>query len=159
MYQHTENLRGVHGKELEIRCNAVAAAVLLPASAVLAMPEIAEVNGTKEWTLEELSSVARPYHVSREAMARRLVTLGKLSSAHYQSIRVTLIERKKKATSSEGGGPPHFETLLRNLGPTYVRAVLTARQRGLISESRLGDYIFGRVQHAPSMAEKLGVDL
>ena len=62
--------------QLEARCNAVAAEILMPAADVLASLVVAEHRPGSTWSIAELLEGAKPYGVSVEAFLRRLVTLG-----------------------------------------------------------------------------------
>src|SRR5438034_6264295 len=68
-------------RQLEARCNAIAAAILMPADAVLARPEvIARERDRTSWDYESLAAAAAPFGSSAEAMLRRLVTLGRVDA-------------------------------------------------------------------------------
>jgi Zn-dependent peptidase ImmA (M78 family) len=144
----------------EAFCNALAAAVIIPRESLLARPPVAAAPIDKAWSLDDLGELAKPFGVSREAMLRRLLTLKKTTPEHYKRTRALLNESYRlPAKAKQSGGPPTAVLLLRNLGETYVRSVITARNRGYITDSRLADYIFAKLQHAGGMAEQLGMPL
>src|SRR5664280_2407889 len=66
-------------RRLEARCNAVAAAILMPRELVLAISEVGARRYTPDaWSYEALRAAAAPFGVSAEAFLRRLVTLDRV---------------------------------------------------------------------------------
>ena len=78
---------------LERYCNAVAAAALMPKSWLLSEILMLEEAGAKiSWDDDQLKTLALRFGVSREALLRRLLTLGKTTQAFYESKRAGFLE-------------------------------------------------------------------
>ena len=74
-------------RQLEARCNAVAAEILMPAPELLSSTVVAEHAPGTSWSLTELLEGAKPHGVSVEAFLRRLVTLRLATLAEYRLFR------------------------------------------------------------------------
>jgi Zn-dependent peptidase ImmA (M78 family) len=68
---------GAPNPAIERVCNAVAAAALMPREWLLSEPLVVHKGATKTWDDDELEALALRFGVSREALLRRLLTLGK----------------------------------------------------------------------------------
>jgi Zn-dependent peptidase ImmA (M78 family) len=143
--------------KVERFCNAVAAAVLMPASQVLAL---LGDRGKRDWTLDELGLLAKPFCVSREALLVRLVTLGRASQQHYLALRSQFREeylRFKQSQRKDGdGGPSPAVMAIRNLGRPFVRLVLDAYEGDRIDLSTVSDYLGVKLRHLPRIRELAG---
>jgi hypothetical protein len=72
-------------RRLEARCNAIAAEILMPESAVLAQPEVrAHEHDRDGWDYSSLAAAAPPFGVSAEAFLRRLLALGRVDTVFYR---------------------------------------------------------------------------
>lgn len=125
---HTEGLCDViadahpstQDRSLEARCNAIAAAVLMPADVVRARPEVIVRSETpSSWDYESLRPVAAHFGVSAEAFLRRLSTLGIVPVEVYRQRRAEFIaahedeaERARSAGAATGTAIPS-ETSVR----------------------------------------------
>ena len=134
---------------IEAFCNAVAGNALVPADALLAeLPH----QHSHDWGMDELEALSSQFSVSREAVLRRLLTLGRTTPAHYDAMRVRFQEetrrlsegRKKKESA---GGPPPSVMAVRNLGRPYIRLVLSAYSRERIDLSSVSDYLGVKLKH------------
>lgn len=149
---------------VEAFCNRVAAAALLPRDALVGEPELASRGPRATYDDEELLSLANRYSVSREALLRRLVDLGKASNAFYQerrrdyAARFKASQRKAKAEAKaeerDGGPLPHVLTLKYN-GRLFSRIVLSAYQREAITAADAWDYLKLRPKHFDRLQAEL----
>lgn len=129
----------------EVWCNAVAAAVLVPKSRILAEPEVTEES--QGWPDETLDAVGKRYGVSREVVFRRLVTLKKATHEEYGSRRKAFLafyaqlrEAEKEAMKAKEGAPSYYRVTASKLGRSFTRMVLDAYDVGgltLASTSRI----------------------
>lgn len=134
---------------IEVFCNAVAGNVLVPAEALLAdLPH----QRSHAWDMEELEILASRFSVSREVILRRLLSLGRTTTAHYETMRARfqeesrgLSEERKKKESA--GGPPPSVMAVRNLGRPYIKLVLSAYSRERIDLSTVSDYLGVKLRH------------
>ncbi len=140
--------------KVERFCNAVAAAVLMPANKLLAMLGDKQV---REWTLDELGLLTKPFYVSREAMLVRLITLGRASQRQYVALRPQFREEYQRFKESQrkdgGGGPSPAVMALKNLGRPFVRLVLDAYEDDRIDLSTVSDYLGVKLRHLPRIRE------
>lgn len=138
----------------EAFCNAVAAAALMPASEILAiLPE----QRTRAWTMDELAELAKPFRVSREAMLRRLVTLGRATRGHYFAMRSKFIEEyqqyRQDQKSDGDGGPSPAVMAVRNLGKPFVELVFGAYAEDRIGLATVSDYLGVKLKHLPRIRD------
>jgi Zn-dependent peptidase ImmA (M78 family) len=135
-------------------CNAVAAAALMPAAAILAAIRQRQRH---DWTMDELGQVAPLFHTSREALLLRLVTLGLATPQHYRAMRPLFREeflRFKQTQKSDGGGGPSPAVMaFRNLGRPFVQLVLDAYEADRIDLSTASDYLGVKLRQLPRLRE------
>jgi Zn-dependent peptidase ImmA (M78 family)/transcriptional regulator with XRE-family HTH domain len=100
-------------RALEARCNAIAAAILMPRELVLTNSEVrARQAHPDSWDYNSPKQAAAAFSVSAEAFARRLLTLGIISLAFYQGTTCGIPHGLHKR-----GGPIGDRT--RRLVPNY----------------------------------------
>lgn len=107
-------------------CNAVAAATLMPQDWLLKEPLALAKGAQTSWRDEELDALCFRFGVSREAVLRRLLTLGRTTQAFYdskraefQQIYAQLDERKEPSE----GGPKYHQVVLSQLGRTFTQLI------------------------------------
>lgn len=146
-------------RQLEARCNALAAAILMPAREVLNRPEVvARVNQRESWSYESLRGAAAPFGVSAEAFLRRLLTLGRVTAAFYQVRRVEFLrayEDEEARTRVSGGD--WYRNTVRDLGKGYVRRVADAHRRRIIDSYTAASYLNVKVGQIDRLAESAAV--
>lgn len=139
---------------IEIFCNRVAAAILLPEGAFSQEEVVHQAPDSYEgWSQEELRELADKYGVSQEVTLRRLLTLGKTSPAFYQMMRHQFLETYGQPKNTTGFAPYH-RVRVRDLGKPYVRLVLEAYQRDEINASEVSDYLGVNLKHLPKITEE-----
>lgn len=154
------DLAPTHGTSESARvesfCNAVAAAVLMPAAQV---QQLVPAARPREWTLDELGDLSQSFRVSREAMLVRLVTLGRATQQYYATMRSRFREeylRFKESQKSDGdGGPSPAVMAVRNLGRPFVRLVLNAYEGDRIGLATASDYLGVKVRHLGRIREMI----
>lgn len=131
-------------EQVEVYCNRVARALLVPAEALLATPRVAAAQGAQEWDEETVGSLAAEFSVSREVILRRLLILGRTTDAFYERKRVEYLaqyaERVTKPREVGGFASPS-RLSLRDNGRQYTRLVLAALERERITEADVSDYL------------------
>jgi Zn-dependent peptidase ImmA (M78 family) len=146
-------------RQLEARCNGIAAAILMPIHDVLIRPEVvARANRQDSWTYESLRSAAAPFGVSAEALLRRLLTLGRVDTAFYQARREEFLrayDDEESRTRVSGGN--WYRNMVRDLGKGYVRHVADAHRRRTISSFTAASYLNVKVEQIPRLAVTAGV--
>jgi Zn-dependent peptidase ImmA (M78 family) len=139
-------------RRLEVRCNAIAANILMPAAAVLGSESVREHGPEHLWTLDELIDAAKPFGVSVESFLRRLVTLGRVPLAQYTTFREARSEEDLRGDKSSGGS--FYLTKARDLGKAYVRTVVGARERNVIDSATAAAFLDVKVNQIAKLAEK-----
>ena len=141
----------------EVFCNRVAAAVLMPRAALEAETAVLRHRPGAEWEDDELRILADRYGASREAVLRRLVTIGKATMAHYLRKREEFLRIYAEQMGSRTGFAPYHRVKVRDLGRSYVRIVLEAYHREEIGASDLADSLGVKLKHVAKIeAEVLG---
>ncbi len=95
-------------ERVEVYCNRVAGAILVPRDGLLAHPRLARAGGPRDWSDEEIQELADHFAVSRETIARRLVIVGWATEAFYDRKREAYLVqyRARTVTAREGFAPP-----------------------------------------------------
>ena len=146
---------------VEMWCNATAAAVLMPASSFVEEDGVSE-SRIRVWSDEELAELSGKYSVSREAVLRRLVTLKRASEAFYRAKREEFLaayqdrrEEERARRRDSTGGPPPYRMVVRDRGRPYVRLVLDAYHREVITPSSLSALLGMKLRHLASLEREL----
>lgn len=151
-------------KRIETWCNAVAAATLIPASAFLDN-EVVGPPGVREWDDAVLSQLSTRWGASQEAIVRRLVTLGRASEAFYRIKRrqyqeaydaQRAEEQARRRASTSRGGPPPYRMAIRDRGRPYVRMVLDAYHRDVLSPSSTSQLLSLKLKHLQALEHEVG---
>lgn len=142
-------------RQLEARCNAIAAAILMPAQDVLNQPEVtARVNKQHLWDYPALKEAAARFGVSAEAYLRRLVTLGRVSLSFYQQKRPEFLQayEEEESRRKKPGSGSFYRTTVRDLGKGYVRQVTDAHRRRVIDSYTAATYLNVKVGQLKKLA-------
>jgi Zn-dependent peptidase ImmA (M78 family) len=112
--------------------------------------------------IDQLARVAADFKVSQSAVAIRLRDLGMISQEQLDeqlAIAARLAEerreRDRERSRDSGGGPPHYRTQLRNLGPTYVGLVLDALHSNEISPVDASYFLESKLSTIDQMEQEL----
>lgn len=140
---------------VEIFCNAVAGAALVPAEILLYQPEVIAGKGPS-WTDQETSALATRFGVSREVVLRRLLTLGRTTETFYQQKRHQyLAEYRHEQESVQGGPVPQHRLVLALAGPLFVRTVLSNYYQNNLTASDVSELLGLRLKHLPKLESEL----
>lgn len=148
---------------IEVYCNKVAAAALLPRDHFLGEDIVrARGTGVSVWSDEELSELADRYSVSRLAVARRLLTFGRASQAFYRGKHAQYdaeyVERKKREKEKNKGKEfrlnPARDTVLDN-GKPYVRLVINNYHQDRITLSEVSGYLGVKIKHLSRIENRI----
>ena len=133
-------------------CNAVAAAALMPKDWLLSEHLVRQKGDVKTWSNDELEALALRFGVSREAMLRRLVTLGKSTPAFYEQMRPTfLAEYDALAEKKSTGGPPQHLQVLSQLGRAFTRLVFEGYHDRRLTLRDVANHFNMQVKLVPEM--------
>ena len=125
----------------------------MPRDALLAHPRLARVDGPREWSDQEIRELADHFAISREAIVRRLVIVGRATEAFYDREREAyLVQYRARAVKAREGFAPPFRLVLRDNGRQYTRLVLDALDREQITLADVSDYLGVRIKHLEKIA-------
>jgi Zn-dependent peptidase ImmA (M78 family)/DNA-binding XRE family transcriptional regulator len=150
-------------QEVEVFCNHVAAAALMPRERFLGEDILQLRFGRAEWADDELEELAKVYSVSREAVVRRLLTFDRTTEDFYQRKREQYHaerelrkarERAKLQEQEYRPNPPR--DAVSNYGKPFIRLVLNNYYQDHITLSDVSSYLGLRVRHVPKIEQTLG---
>jgi Zn-dependent peptidase ImmA (M78 family)/DNA-binding XRE family transcriptional regulator len=162
---HVDAARPPEDQRVEVFCNCVAAAVLMPRIDLLAERAVADHDGPPDdWSDEVIAELARNYGVSREALLRRLLTFALTTQAFYRAkraeyrdefLRQRERERERNKSSSEtfARNPPR--DALTNFGRPFVRLVLESYYQERMTLSDVSGYLGVRTRHIPTLEQNI----
>lgn len=153
-------------QKVEVFCNAVAAAALMPKERLLGLPEVQQRGMlTTDWTEEELHEMANTFGVSRIAILRRLLTFKLTTQSFYakkarQWNKEWLAAQKSEKQAIKDSGRP-FATnppmnVFYELGRPFVRLVLDSLHANQMTLHEASGH-FGnlRVRHFPKLEQQI----
>ena len=135
-------------QRIEVFCNHVAGAALLPASSLLRQPETPR-ELVQQIPDDALNALARRYGASEETVVRRLLILRRVTLDFYRHKRKAYQlrhESLRKGRQTAGFAPPFTLALARN-GRLFARLVLEAYDEERITASDLSEYLSVRFKH------------
>jgi len=141
-------------ESVEVFCNHVAGALLVPSAALLADQRVAGQRG-REWPEATIVALADAFAVSREVILRRLLILGRTTDAFYEAKRREYLAQYAQLARRQAGPVPVFRLALRNNGRHYTGLVLDAYQREQITSADVSDYLGVRLKHLDLIAGAL----
>lgn len=145
-------------RRVELFCNRVAAAILVPRDELIASSVVRGHRG-EAWIPQDLSRLVRRFGgVSEEALLLRMVGLRLASQQFYDERREAVAEHfaQQRARDVEDGGfvPPH-RVAMAALGPTFTRLVLEGFDREKISASDVADFLGMRLKHLDEVRNEM----
>lgn len=124
----------------------------MPREWLLNEPLVLQKGAVKTWDDEELEALALRFGVSREALLRRLLTLGKTTQAFYERKRAAfLAEYAELAEKKSTGGPEYPIQVLSQLGRTFTRLVFQGYHERRLTLRDVANYFNMQVQLVPEM--------
>ncbi len=138
-------------QRIEVFCNAVAGATLVPRGQFLDEPAVQRNERDADWDDASIQDLADRYGVSREVILRRLLVNERISNALYSAAVNRIREEYARAAESErreGFAPPH-RVAVSSAGPMFVKLVLNSYHGELITASDVADFLDVRLKHLP----------
>lgn len=138
----------------EYFCNQVAAATLMPGRDLLA--QVGNEDDIGVWSDEQLRQLSARYHVSREALLLRLVSIGKARQAFYERKKHQFEEeyrQRAEAQKPESGGGDYYRLKVRDLGRRYIADVLSAYDNEDISSRDVTQYLGVQLGQLPRLED------
>ena len=151
-------------QRIEVFCNSVAAAALIPHDVLLAEPRVvAQGVRSATWSDAEIGDIARNFNVSREAVLRRLLTLNRTTENFYRQKRSQYIteylasqkRKKEKAAETEVKRNMPQETV-SNFGKRFVNMLLDNYHQDRMTLSEISGYLGLKVKHVAKLEEVAG---
>lgn len=151
-------------QRVEVFCNHVAAAALIPRERFLAEDILHWRSGRAEWDDREIEELAKVYSVSREAVVRRLLTFDRTSESFYRRKRSQYAAEEKARRAKEQAklqeqeyrpNPPR--DAVSNYGKPFIRLVLNNYYQDRITLSDVSSYLGLRVRHVPKIEQTVGL--
>lgn len=154
-FETSENA-GTGDEHVEIYCNRVAAATLMPREALLNQREVASRPGRVEWPDSVLEAISRNWSVSREVVLRRLLTLNRTTSDFYNAKRAEFVQYYRHLQSRRQGGfaPIHRQIMAHN-GARFIRLVLGAYYDHRITASEVSGLLRMKLNHLSNLESEL----
>jgi Zn-dependent peptidase ImmA (M78 family) len=148
--------------DVEVFCNRVAGATLVPRDWLLEEDLVRQQTGSK-WSDDDLELLGQRYRVSREVMLRRLLILGRTTLDFYRRRRKELreefeaqqadaLQRKLRGTDRGGFVTPDRK-VVSAAGALFVRLVLSSYHQEKITANDLSRYLEVRLKHVPNIEQ------
>jgi Zn-dependent peptidase ImmA (M78 family)/transcriptional regulator with XRE-family HTH domain len=159
----TDERRPAEDQAIEVFCNRVAAAALMPSDWVLSEPSVIARGALSQgWEDDEISDLARSFGVSREALLRRLLQLNRTTEAFYRAKRDKYlaefearqrIEREKTAGQEIPRNIP--QETLSNLGRPLISVVLDSYNQDKLTLSDVAGLLGVKTKHVPRIEQNM----
>jgi Zn-dependent peptidase ImmA (M78 family) len=141
-------------RRVEVFCNQVAAAALVPMRDLLA-DDVIRAHAGASWSDEELQRVARRFSASRFVVLRRLLTAGRTTTAFYRTKHQEWVAAARAQSIKQEGGPPPDRAAVAERGQTFCRLVLQSYYQDQITLSDVSEYLGIRLKHLPKIEHAL----
>lgn len=150
-------------QRVEVFCNKVAAAALMPKLQFLSQPTVGNAPpGRREWSDEEIGTLAKAFSVSREAVVRRLLTLERTTDEFYRQKRAqylqeyAAIQARKRQQENKKPIPRNvpLETV-SSVGRPLLRLLMSQYHSRRLSLSEVSGFLGVKVRHLPHIEDTL----
>ncbi len=143
-------------REVEVFCNRVAGAVLVPRAELLSHPIIARHRRRTDLEEKQIRDLSQRFRVSREVILRRLLIADQITQRFYDTKREEY-DREfeiERASSSTGFAPPHV-IALSAAGHRYANLVLRGYRQKRITAADVAEFLGVRLKHLPRIEASL----
>jgi Zn-dependent peptidase ImmA (M78 family)/transcriptional regulator with XRE-family HTH domain len=153
----TDAARPPEDQALEVFCNRVAAAALMPREGFLQHHLVAAKPVSRaQWTDDEISELARSFNVSREAALRRLLVFGYTTEAFYRRKKQQYDEEYAAAKARQKARADEVrrnmpQEIVSNLGRPLVTMVLAHYHQDRLTLSDVAGYLGIKAKHVPKV--------
>jgi Zn-dependent peptidase ImmA (M78 family)/DNA-binding XRE family transcriptional regulator len=153
-------LRPPREQAIEVFCNHVAGAALVPMAALLGHRFVAGVRGPQDWADEILDALARDFSVSHEVVLRRLLIGGRTTQDFYARkrreylARFARLEEIEKDQAAENFGRNMAQEAVSNLG-TFARLVVSSYQSDTINLTDASKFLGIKAEKVAAVGELL----
>jgi Zn-dependent peptidase ImmA (M78 family) len=148
-----DEYRHASEQEIEIFCNRVAGATLVPESELFREdPVIGRDDRVSSWSDQEIRAPSNRYWVSREVLLRRLLICGLITKEFYKEKRSELAAGQKPR--SRGFVPP-AQMAISAAGHSFIRLVLDNYYQENITSSDVAAFLAVNLKHVAEIEEKV----
>jgi Zn-dependent peptidase ImmA (M78 family)/transcriptional regulator with XRE-family HTH domain len=141
-------------QQVEIYCNHVSGALLVPQESLLRHPLVQGSGPGTAWGREELGSLRRFFWASREVVLRRLLILHRTSPAHYSEMREAFeAEYAAMRQKPREGFVPFPRRVVLGNGRFLTQLVLNAYASSAITGAELSRILGTKLDHLPKIAD------
>jgi Zn-dependent peptidase ImmA (M78 family)/DNA-binding XRE family transcriptional regulator len=159
----TDVARPPEDQKIEVFCNHVAAAALIPKQSLLAQ-QIVRARGPKStaWKDDEIKDLARLFGASRETLLRRLLSFERTTQEFYSLKRAQYNSEYQAQRIRDREQPKEIKRnvpveTVSNFGRPLVRMLLDNYHRDRMSLSALSGFLNLKVKHIPKLEQAAGV--
>jgi len=147
-----ENPSDAKDRAIEIYCNRVAGAALVPAKHLQATEVVRSHGDSPNWTETEIRSLSSLFSCSREVLVRRLLILGLTTESFYLAKRKQYAAEFDSLAQPDGGKSAPIPVPVRTVsqvGKLFTRLVLDGYHQEKITSSDVSEYLGVRLKHMP----------
>ena len=151
---HDDNKSEREPDRVEVFCNRVAGATLLPSESLDSTLVALELSDEREWLETSLRRLADRYSISTDAALRGLVQAGRYPVELYGN-RHAAFARAWDATKPKSGRVPYFRRALGWSGRRFARMAITAYDDQRISSADLTEFLRVKIKQVEQMRSAL----
>lgn len=157
--QHERN-KPPNERKLEIFCNLVAGATLVPKEFLLKEKLVVENKGRHDWEDTAIHKLALRFGVSREVVLRRLLICNRTTKTFYEEKLAQYTEEFKQFQAREKGKKKKFGLLpgpkvIASAGTPFIRMVLSNYYQRSITLNLVSDILGIKLKHLPGIEAKV----
>lgn len=152
-------IRPPQEQAVEVFCNRVAGAALVPLDYLKNHPLVSSTTGAVAWDDDALDVLARAFCVSSEVILRRLLIAGRTSQAFYAEKRKALLARYEMMEQAEREEPSEMkrnmaQEAVSNLG-SFARLVVESYQSDTINLTDASKFLGVKAEKVAAVGELL----
>lgn len=146
-------------RTVEVFCNRVAGATLVPREYLLLEEPVLEKERGAEWRDKEISELANKYKVSREVIVRRLLICDRITVEFYRRKMKQYEQeyaelRKLRQLRQEWFPLPHRIAII-SAGSPFIRLVLDSYYHRKITASDVSDFLNIKLKHVARIEQEV----
>lgn len=147
-----------NSNKIEVYCNKIAGECLVPKELLESEPLIQNNDKINDWYMDDITTLAGNYSVSREVILRRLLDLKYINKGYYEDKQEEyyhqyLESKKKKRGSNKNVQIPVAIDIVSREGKPFIRTVFQAYNSDIISGADVSSILNIKTKHFPRIAE------
>lgn len=133
-------------KRIEQFCNALAAEILMPSDDFsFQLESLTKINDPS------IQMLANRYHVSREAVLRRILDRGLVQQEYYEA----KVNQWEEEFEKGGSGGDYYATQSTYLGERYLQLVFSKHYQGRLTLEQVADYLGVKTKSVAGLEEMM----